>query len=142
MVQLALADNPLFELSTIEISRPGPHYAADTLRLLAEQNPTAGLVFLMGSDLLHNFPTWIRSAELVSICHFLAVVRRPGDSIDLVNHEKLLPGLTAKLRFVDVPCIGVSSHEIRARVAEGRPFRGFLPPSVYDYVIKHRLYCQ
>ena len=39
MVQLAIADNPAFELSRIELDRPGPHFTVDTIKIVAEQNP-------------------------------------------------------------------------------------------------------
>src|SRR5258707_10425777 len=44
MVNLAIADNPAFELSRIELDRPGPHYTLDTIKLIAEQNPDADIV--------------------------------------------------------------------------------------------------
>ena len=31
MTKLAIADNPQFELSTVEMDRPGPHYALDSV---------------------------------------------------------------------------------------------------------------
>jgi len=36
--------------------------------------------------------------------------------------------------------VDISSHEIRQRVADGRPFRYLLPPAVYDYILEHDLY--
>ncbi|MCX8025419.1 MAG: adenylyltransferase/cytidyltransferase family protein, partial [Thermanaerothrix sp.] len=34
LVMAAIQEDPLFELSRVEIDRPGPHYAVDTLRIL------------------------------------------------------------------------------------------------------------
>ncbi len=50
MVKLAIQDNPDFQLSTVELDRPGPHFALDTVRIIAEQNPACDLVYLMGGD--------------------------------------------------------------------------------------------
>ena len=58
MVNLAIADNPSFELSRIELDRPGPHYTLDTIKLVAEQNPNAEIVPIIGGDSLRNLPTW------------------------------------------------------------------------------------
>ena len=58
MVQLSIAGNSHFELSRVDIDRPGPHYAVDTVRLLQEQLPEAELFYLMGGDSLHDLPTW------------------------------------------------------------------------------------
>jgi nicotinate-nucleotide adenylyltransferase len=140
MVELAISDNSLFELSTVEMDRHGPHYALDTVRIISGQNPTADLVYVMGGDSLRDLPTWHRPKDLVAALRLIGVMRRPGDSIDLVVLEKIIPGLTAKVRFVDAPLLDIAAHEIRQRVADGRPFRYFLPPVVYDYIVEHNLY--
>jgi nicotinate-nucleotide adenylyltransferase len=140
MVKLAIADNPGFELSTIEIDRPGPHYALDTLKIVAQQNPGADLVYLMGGDSLRDLPAWHRPADFVSACHSIGVMRRPGDAIDLPALEKNIPGLTAKVRFVDAPLIDIAAHKIRERIAGGRPFRYYLPEPVYIYIQNQALY--
>jgi nicotinate-nucleotide adenylyltransferase len=141
MVELAISDNHRFELSTVEIDRPGPHYALDTVKIISEQNPAADLVYLMGGDSLGDLPSWHRPLDLVATLRFIGVMRRPGDSIDLATLEKIIPGLTAKVRFVVAPLLDIAAHEIRQRVSDGRPFRYFLPPAVYDYIVEHNLYC-
>jgi nicotinate-nucleotide adenylyltransferase len=141
MVELAISDNHQFELSTVEIDRPGPHYALDTVNIISEQNPSAELVYLMGGDSLRDLPAWYRPTDLVAALRFVSVMRRPGDSIDLPALEIIIPGLAAKVRYVDAPLLDISAHEIRQRIVDGRPFRYFLPPAVYDYIVKHNLYC-
>jgi nicotinate-nucleotide adenylyltransferase len=91
MVKLAIADDPQFELSTVELTRPGPHYALDTVQILAGQNPGADLVYLMGGDSLRDLPTWHRPADFISACHRIGVMRRPEDAVDLVALEKTCP---------------------------------------------------
>ena len=140
MVKLAIEHDPQFELSNVDMSRPGPHYALDTVQLLAGQNPGAKLVYLMGGDSLRDLPTWHRPAEFVSACHLIGVMRRPGDAVELATLEKSLPGLSAKVRFVEAPLLEIAAREIRARIAEGRPFRYFLPEGVYEYIISQGLY--
>ncbi len=140
MLKLALQDEPAFELSTVEIERDGPHYTLDTLRLLAEQNPGADLILLLGGDSLHDLPAWHRPADLVAACHQIGVMRRPADSIDLSALEKKIAGITAKVKFIDAPLLEIASREIRRRASEGLPFRYYLPRSVYDYIIVHKLY--
>ncbi len=140
MVKLAISEERRFELSTVEIDRPGPHYALDTVKIIAEQNPAADLVYLMGGDSLRDLPAWHRPAHLVAALRFIGVMRRPGDSIDLPALEKKLPGLVTKVRYVDAPLLDIAGHEIRQRAADGRPFRYFLPPAVYAYIVEHNLY--
>ena len=142
MVRLAIDADPQFELSSVEIDRPGPQYVVDTVKIIAEQNPGANLIYLMGGDSLRDLPLWHRPADFVAACHAIGVVRRPGDAIDLQALENRFPGLTVKVRFVQAPLLDIAAHEIRTRVAGGRPFRYFLPPRVYRYIVKHKLYRQ
>jgi len=140
MVECAIADNRQFELSTVEMNRHSPQYALDTVKIISEQNPGADLVYLMGGDSLRDLHSWHRPAELVAELRFIGVMHRPGDSIDLPALEIIIPGLTSKVRYVDAPLLDISAHEIRKRVCEGRPFRYFLPPAVFNYVVAHNLY--
>ena len=140
MLQLAIARNPAFEISRVEMDRRGPHYTLDTVNLLAGQNPGAEMVYLMGGDSLRDLPAWHRPAELLSACRYLGVMRRPDDAIHLPDLEAILPGITRKVHFVDAPLVDISSRQIRQRIANGRPFRYFLPPSVYEYILERDLY--
>ena len=140
MLRLATGDDPAFELSDVDMKRPGPHYTFDTMTLLAAKHPGAELVLVLGGDSLHDLPGWHRPVDLVAACHEIGVMRRPVDSIDLAALEQELPGLTRKVQFVDAPLLEIASHEIRSRVRHSLPFRYFVPPAVYDYIIQRRLY--
>ena len=88
MLQLALQDNTAFLPSRVDIDRPAPQYAVDTLHLLAKEYPHAELVYLMGGDSLRDLPTWRRPfpekadpyalQRLVSRTHPEVEVRVPG----------------------------------------------------------------
>jgi nicotinate-nucleotide adenylyltransferase len=140
MLRLAIQDEPGFALSTVDIDRPGPHYTLDTMHLLAKQNPQAEMILLLGGDSLRDLTAWHEPGNLIAACDEIGVMRRPGDSIDLTALEQQLPGLTAKIRFVDAPLLEIASHEIRARVLHHGPFRYYLLPAVYDYIVSHGLY--
>jgi nicotinate-nucleotide adenylyltransferase len=142
MVNLAIADNPCFELSRAELDRPGPHYTLDTIKLVAEQNPDAEIVPVIGGDSLHDLPTWHRPQELLYACHWVGVMRRPGESANLEALERELPGISSKVHYVDAPLLEIASREIRSRIANGRPFRYYLPEPVYHYINRHHLYHQ
>jgi len=140
MVNLAISNNSRFELSTVEIDRPGPQYALDTVKIILKRFPSADLVYIMGGDSLRDLPAWHRPADFVAALKFVGVLRRPGDSIDLPALEKNIPGLSAKVRNIKAPLLDIAAHEIRQRIADGRPFRYYLPPAVYDYILEHNLY--
>jgi nicotinate-nucleotide adenylyltransferase len=140
MLELAISDEPNFELSRIEMDRPGPHYTADTMRLLTDEYPSAELILLIGGDSLRDLPTWHRPADLVAACHEIGVIRRPDDAVDLSAWERQVPGTQAKVRFVDAPLLDIASSDIRRRIRQGLPFRYYLSPSVYEYIITNELY--
>jgi nicotinate-nucleotide adenylyltransferase len=134
MVQLAIAGDPDFELSRIEIDAPGPYYTVDTIQRLRDENPSADLILVIGGDSLRDLPRWHRPADLVAACHEIGVMRRPGDSVDLSELERSVPGTQAKVRFVDAPLLEISSSDIRRRIREDSPFRYYLSKPVYDYI--------
>ncbi|HET9589057.1 MAG TPA: nicotinate-nucleotide adenylyltransferase [Anaerolineales bacterium] len=140
MVNLAIGDNPSFELSRIELDRPGPHYTLDTIKLLAEQIPDAEIIPVIGGDSLNDLPTWYHPQELIYAAHWIGVMRRPGETTNLQALERELPGITSKVHYVDAPLLEIASREIRSRIAEGRPFRYYLPQAVYEYIRAQHLY--
>ena len=140
MVQCAIADEPMFELSTLEFERPAPQYTVDTLEILQRQYPAADLILLMGADSMRGLTTWRRPADLVAACREIGVMRRPGELIQLSTLEAALPGISEKIHFVETPLLQISSREIRRRITEGLEFRYFLPSAVYDYIQTHNLY--
>ncbi len=140
MVQLALKGNPSFELSRVDIERPGPHYTLDTVRLLSAKYPDADLILLIGGDSLHALPTWHEPIDVVKSVAEIGIMRRPGDQIDLTALEAQIPGLSKRVRFIDAPLLEIASHEIRERAAAGLPFRYYGPADVYKYIIDHQLY--
>ncbi len=140
MVAAAIDADPLFEISRIEVDRPGPHRAVDTMHELHKQYLHDTLVYLMGGDSLEDLPDWYNPEEFIATCDEIGVLRRPGHIIDLQKLERSLPGITAKVWFIDSPLIDISSTQLRQAIAEGKPFRYSLPPDVYLYIIKTGLY--
>ncbi len=142
MVRLAIEDEPSFQLSDIELNRPAPQYTIDTVKLLAEQNPEAEIVPIIGGDSLHDLPTWHKPKEILYVAHWVGVMHRPGEETNLQELERELPGISSKIHYVDAPLLEIASSEIRNRAATGRPFRYYLPESVYKYIEQHHLYRQ
>ncbi|MBP6178086.1 MAG: nicotinate-nucleotide adenylyltransferase [Anaerolineales bacterium] len=140
MLKRMIADNPLFEISYLEIDRPGPHYTVDTLRLLASQEPDADIVLLLGGDSLRDLPTWRLYPELVHAVYKIGVMRRPGEPFDMTALEQIIPGLTEKVVFIDALLQNLSSQEIRRRVLNGEAYRYYVTPAVYDYIEANKLY--
>lgn len=139
MVRRAIADNPYFKLSTMEVERSGPSYTVDTLTMLRKRlGSKASLFFILGRDTLTELPLWKEPQKVVQLCK-LVVPPRIG-SKDLKHLEKAIPGLLDKVIQLDMPVIGISSSGIRQRLAEGLPIRYLVPPEVRKYITEQRIY--
>ncbi|MDH7488977.1 MAG: nicotinate-nucleotide adenylyltransferase [Anaerolineae bacterium] len=140
MLELAIASNPGFALSRVDIDRHGPCYTVDTLALLHEEyGPGAELFFLMGMDSLADILTWKDPERLIRLAR-IVVVGRPGFQADVDELDKVLPGAAERICIVDTPLMEVSSSDIRQRVREGAPIRYQVPEAVEAYIRAHRLY--
>jgi nicotinate-nucleotide adenylyltransferase len=140
LLESAISADPAFELSRVEIDRPSPHYAFQTMRLLRESYPGVALVNLMGGDELRDLPRWKQPMDFIAACDEIGVLRRPGDMIQVEALEQELPGLMDKVRFLDVLLLPISASEIRRRVRTSEPFRYFVPEGVYREILRRGLY--
>jgi len=139
MVEAAIADNPAFVLSRVDLDRPGPHYTVDMLTLLEREYPRGILFFLMGSDSLVEFPTWRDPAGIIRKA-VLAVMNRPGYLVDWNLLEQAVPGIRGRVVFLDAPLLDISASDLRRRAREGHSLRYLVPPPVEAYIREHGLY--
>lgn len=139
MVQAAIGDMPAFQRSSVDLDRPGPHYAVETLHALHSQGHER-LAYIMGSDSLHDLPSWHQPKAFVAACDAIGVMRRPGVQLDLDQLEDQLPGIQAKVKLFETPFIGISGHDVRQRVHDGRAFWYLVLPRVGAVIEKNGLY--
>jgi nicotinate-nucleotide adenylyltransferase len=141
MARLAISDNPAFDISAVDMDRPGPHYTVDTIQLIRNEWGTGvdETYFIMGADSLAHLLTWHQPDQLVDLCR-LAVVARPGYRADLAELEAALPNISRRLDWVEMPVLGISSSDLQRRVREGRSIRYQVPAAVAEYVTEHNLY--
>ncbi len=144
MVQLAIASNPHFVLSRMEIDRPGPSYTVDTVRQLRQLwGRQMGLYFVIGWDSLEDLHHWYDPQGLLAELTGLVAVRRPGH-VEEAEYRKVieqrLPGITQLLHVVDAPQLDISATDLRKRVAEGRPIKYQTSEAVEQYILTHKLY--
>ena len=140
MTELAVADNPHFTVSDMELKRTGVSYTIDTIRQLHAQYEDRELNFIIGADSVAQLHTWHNIEEMLELTRFVAVWR-PGyeDAMEeLVRHL----GEQAKERvlLLDTPVYDISSTEIRTRIRQGLGLAGLVPPAVERYIYEHGLY--
>ena len=141
MLELAVADNPAFSISRVDIDRAGPHYSADTVQIIQEQYPEAQLYFVMGGDNLRSLPTWHRARELYTHCR-LAVMRRADEDIAPDMHDDIFPGLSDRVEIIDVPLLSIwlSSTHVLDRLQQGKSIRYLVPDAVLEYIEAQKIY--
>lgn len=140
MVRLACADNPAFYADDLELRRPPPSYTIDTLTTFRQRHPPpAELWFILGADAARDLPRWRRASEVVALTR-LAIVGRPGHSVDLPALVAALPSLAGRCVVIDGPRLEISSTELRRRLGAGRPVRYQIPEPVRHYIAEQGLY--
>jgi nicotinate-nucleotide adenylyltransferase len=135
MTVIATASNPRFSVSRVEVDREGPTYAIDTLRAIKEDSGD-DLFFITGADAVLEIFQWKDRQELFEMAHFIAATRPGYDVSELEEHGMRNDGITV----MSIPALAISSTDIRARVARGRPIRYLVPEGVVSYVGKAGLY--
>jgi len=141
LVQAAIAGNPHFQVSTVDLDRPAPHYSFETVALLRHQYGLAPdeLFFIMGSDSLAQLPTWHEPHLLVQEAR-LAVAPRLEHPIDLDKLSAELPALKERVIVLPMPVIAISSTTLRQMLAEGRSVRYWIPEAALQIIEAERAY--
>lgn len=139
MARLAVAGNDAFEVSTVEIERPGPTYTVDTLEALSHRDAGAALVLILGLDALLDLPNWREPQRIMELAG-LAVAPRGRELPPESWLESLLPGLAGRVVEVDMPRLDISATDLRRRAGEGRSLRYLVRAQVEGYIRQHGLY--
>ena len=144
MVALAIAGDPALDLSMIELDRPGPSYAVDTLAALvgAELGKRLTLEFVLSAEAFAGFPTWREPGRILELARLAVVPRAGARPIDEAWMDAFLPAWRDRVDFVDGPLVDVSASVIRDRVRAGASIEGLVPEAVADYIRARHLYTE
>lgn len=155
MVELAVADNPYFSASAIELQRPGTSYSVDTIRHFLTVFQPASLLFIVGIDAFRELATWKDYTLIPRLCDLL-VTSRPGTPTPAP--DQFLPVALQPLFWYDpttnvyrhtsghflilheIAGLDISSSTIRGKVREGKSLRYLVHPAVEAYITDHALY--
>lgn len=168
MIKLAIADNPGFEASDMEMMRGGLSFTIDTVRELFKEMSGKGMAasaaahgkglkisLILGDDSFNGISTWCEYETLLEIAHFI-VVPRPGYGAKKIG-EALPVELARKfwydgaagsyqnsfgtsVTYFDTTLMAVSSSGIREMVKQGGSVRYLLPEKVIKYIVENGLY--
>jgi nicotinate-nucleotide adenylyltransferase len=132
VVEAAVAGTRGVEASAIEIERGGESYTADTLEHLVAEDPSRELFLIVGADVAAELHTW-RRTDVVARLATLAVVTRGGSpAVDV--------GPPWRAEHVRIPALEISSSDLRARAADGRPLDHLIPMPAIACIRERGLY--
>ena len=141
MIELAIKDNPHFELSTLELNREGMTYTADTLQVLKEENEDAEYYFIVGTDSLFMMQNWKEPQVVFDLCTVLVAARDNANVDEIHKHMDFLKKtFQAKVLYIEMPMLQIASADIRERIEKKYTVRYYMPTSVIQYITDHRLY--
>ena len=133
MTRLAIAGNPLFSASSIDVDRGGATYTVDTLTELQQAHPNAKLFFILGADAIAGVESWKDSEKLFDLATFVAV-SRPGFQLQVPERFK------DRVIQIQMESLDLSSTECRERALSGQELTGLVPDAVITYIRENNLY--
>lgn len=130
------------EVSALELEREGKSYTSDTLRAIRQTYPDAELWLLMGTDMFLTLHLWHEPEVILSLAGICAFGRTEQNSEALFapQREHLQKDFDAKITTITLPgLVDISSTRLREQLENGGGGQ-YLLPSVYGYILMHRLY--
>ncbi len=141
MVEKAIAGNPHFALSLIEMNEDGYSYTYRTLERLSSEHPDTEYFFIIGADSLYSFSSWMEPERICRACTLVAAVRDhvPAESLDR-QLQKLREEFHGRFLKLDTLNIDISSELLRQWVREGKSLRYYVPNEVAEYIHEKGIY--
>ena len=141
MVRLAIASNPHFELSMLEMNEDGMSYTYRTLETLKKEHPDTEYYFIMGADSLLYFDSWMNPQRIADAAVIVVATRNhmPQETLD-EKIRQLCGTYGASIRKLETPNLDISSSQIREWVSQGRGIQYYVPDPEIRYIGEQGLY--
>ncbi len=136
MVEAAIADNPAFEVSRVEVDRSGPSYTADTLAAIA----APAMALIISAEAFRALPTWHEPERIVERATIVVAPRDGYPDAEPGYLEHAFPRSPVRVVVLDGPRMRLSASELRSRAAAGRSVRYLVQDAVPAYSGHHSLY--
>jgi nicotinate-nucleotide adenylyltransferase len=133
MVEIAIADNPRFEISLVENKVDVSYTYESVLSFRRRGLEREQIHLLVGGDSLGEISSWKHPDEIYRNATIVAM-QRPGHPVTPALPEE------AALIVVRSGSNTISSSEIRQRVRDGRSIRYLVPLAVEQFIREHGLY--
>ena len=147
---LAAGGRP-FTVEPLEVERGGTSFTVDTLELLARREPGCAWIFLMGSDQLPGFPSWMRVERILELASVAVAPRPAGPGPASAGERPAMPALLAdrvKASWSGLPGeviwlpgteLDLASSDLRAELGMGRIPDG-IPVEVMAAILREKQY--
>lgn len=135
MVRRLVGTDPRFEVSEFEVDQGGLSFTVNTLAHFASRYPAAERFLLLGADVLATFGQWKEPERILQLARPVLLVRQTDDPTGAPADRRLDDVMRVPTRRIDV-----SSTEIRERVRQGKPIRGFVTDDVGAFIARDGLY--
>lgn len=131
MTKLAVQDSSILEVADLE-DPTGNSYTVDLLRKLSSKGEK--YCFIIGMDSLADIHNWREPKAILDLARVVAGTR-PG-----FNPERIKAVFRDKVELFDIPPIGISSTDLRERVANGGVTEYYVTNEVLNYIKESNLY--
>ncbi len=142
MVMLGIADNPNFLISDCEVKQAEPSYTVRTIEAFkARVSPDCEIYFITGADQIMAIESWKDYQRLLKEITFVGASRpgyRDEELLREIHRLRALHG--ARIRYLQVPALAISSSDIRRRVRNLESIKYLLPGAVEQFIMKNGLY--
>ena len=107
MTAYAVAENPHFSVSDIELKRDGPSYTVDTITQLRSNLGDTELFFITGADAMNDLYLWHEPEQLLRSCRFIVATRQGVPLDEVLIAEKFTAEERSHIEVLPTPCRAV-----------------------------------
>lgn len=126
-------------ISSYEVDKQGTSYTYLTMEHFRSIYPDDELYFMVGSDMLADFPTWKNPERILNCCNLLYCERADEDAGGKI-YNSFIKRFGNKVLKLPIRGEDISSSKVRLYIALGLDVKEFIPTDVNDYITANGLY--
>ncbi len=134
MIELAIEGIPRLKVSDLQDIH-NLTYTIDTVRDLKRKFPEHEFYWIIGSDLIDQFPNWQEPEKIMGEIQLVVV---PLPNYVPITNEMVLKGSPIVLNHAKK--VDVSSTMVRSQIAIGEDVSHLVSPKVADFIKENRIY--
>ena len=140
LCQIAFADVTGAEISDYEMQKGGTSYTYLTCKHFREAYPEAALFWLVGTDMLRDFPSWKNPDEILSCATLAVCARAEEQGWETREREAFFRRFQKDFVTVSYEGKAVSSTQVRVLVGAGEDVTPLTGARVAEFIRENRLY--